>query len=337
MSTQAEPRSNVPAIAPVMAIAAGETASSAIAARERAAVEARFLVALHRPRSFDQCRLRLLTACKRPAFAAAARYAKPIGREEITGFSIRFAEEARALWGNLDVSAFLVFDDDERRIYRVIGTDLETNATDGVDVMIEKFVERRNVTSGMEVIGQRANKQGQTVYKVRATEDDLIVKVNAQIAKARRNVILSLIPADVKDECESLCIETSKDADAKDPAAARKQILDAFWQRGVTPEQIAELLGKPLEQINPAEFNLLRQYYTAIKQGEATWQDLVEAHGKKPVSGANGAKGEKGVDALRERLGGKSGKGSPASTQPSVSDSEIEQEDLELSRREEGR
>lgn len=308
-ATQAPETANrnlpVPQGGSTLPVAAGETSSSAIAARERAAVEARFLVAMQRPRDFDTAFARLTKACARPAFAEVARYAKPVGGQKVHGLSIRFAEEARVLWGNLDVSAFLVFDDEERRIYRVIGTDLETNATDGVDVMVEKFVERRVVRDGMEVIGQRQNTNGQVVYKIRATEDDLIVKVNNQIAKARRNIILSLIPADVKETCENLIIETMANRDAKDPGAARKAIVQSFFALGVEPKQIAELLGHPLETVNPAELTLLRSYYTALKDGEATWAEIVEAHGgtrAKPSNGEHGDGPARGTAGLRDSL-----------------------------------
>lgn len=284
-----------------------ETASATLAARERASVEARYLVAMQRPRDFDTARLRILKACRRPRFAEAARYAKPIGREKVHGLSIRFAEEIRVLWGNLDVTAYLVFDDEKRRIYRVIGTDLETNAADSVDVMVEKHVERRFAKQGQEVIAQRLNSNGQVVYIIAATEDEVHVKANNMVAKARRNVILTLIPADIKEEAEDECIKTVATRDAKDPEAARKAILDSFFQLGVMPQQVSELLAKPLEQINPAELTLLRTIYTAMKEGETTWAEAVETFGpggKAPMNGGNGGgiKPKSGVDALKQRV-----------------------------------
>jgi hypothetical protein len=290
-------------------VAAGETSSSAIAARARAEVEARFVYAARFPRVFQTARRRILDACLRPVFAAKARYAKPVGGKAVTGLSIRFAEEARVNWGNMDVTATLVFDDAERRIYRVQGTDLETNATDGVDVMIEKFVERRQPAKGQEVISSRLNTQGQLVYRVAATEDDLLVKVNNQIAKARRNVILTLLPADIKEEAEAQIIETQRNRDAEDPAAARKRLVDAFWAKGVTPEQLIELLGHPIEQVNPAELMLLRTYYQTLDDGEGTWAEIFEAHtnGKKPsVSATTTAETKpaaKGTEGLKGKLG----------------------------------
>lgn len=261
-----------------VAIAQGETASSAIAAREKASIEARFLMAMHRPRDFETCRRRLLDACKRPVFAELVRYEKPVGKEKIKGLSVRFAEEARVLWGNISVSSMVVFDDHEKRIIRTSGVDLETNAHEEVDIVVEKFVERRFVKDGMEVLGARQNSTGQTVYKIRAIEDDLTVKVNAQIAKARRNVILALIPADVKEECEQQSIDTMANRDKEDPDAARRKLLDAFWRNGVEPKQIAELLGHSTDKLTPAEMGMLRGYGTAMKEEGATWQDIVDLH-----------------------------------------------------------
>ncbi len=262
-------------------------------------------------------RSRLLDSCKRPGFAAKARYAKPVGGKDKFGLSIRFAEEARVLWGNIDVTTMLVFDDDFKRIYRVQGVDLETNATDAIDIAVEKFVERRKITAGMEQIGQpRANTYGELVYKVRATEDDLIIKSNNQIAKAKRNVILSLIPADVKEEAEAQIIETQRNADATDPQGAVKKIVDAFWALGVSPMQLEEILGHPMAQINPAELTLLRTYYSSLEDGEATWQDIIENHAATRSGATTAAAGAEtktaGSTGLKERVQGARASAAPA-------------------------
>jgi hypothetical protein len=322
-------------------VAAGETSSSAIAARARAEVEARFLYAARVPRDFMTSRRRLLDACKRPGFAAKARYAKPIGGGKVFGLSIRFAEEARVLWGNMDVTAMIAFDDAERRIYRVSGVDLETNATDGVDVVIEKFVERRNPSKGSEVIGQRLNTQGIMVYRIAATEDDLLVKVNNQLAKAKRNIILALLPADVKEEAEVQILETQKNEDAKDPQGAVKKIVDAFWPLGVTPAQLVELMGHPVEQTTPAELVLLRTYYQTLSEGEGTWGEIFEAHtaGKRPeatgaAAAASNATTKQGSAGLKERLGEKKAAESGAPAKSAAKESSDLDEDAALLRRE---
>jgi hypothetical protein len=283
--------------------APGETASASVSAREKAAVEARFMMAIGRPRSVDAARLRILDACRRPRFAEAARYLKPIGGgKKIPGFSIRFAEEVARLWGNLDITSAVVFDDAERRIYRVAATDLETNTSQNQDVIVEKRVERSFVKEGQVVVSRRLNSQGKETFLVEATEDDLHNKANAALAKVRRNLIHALIPADIREEAEETCIETMKNRDAEDPEGARKRITEAFWGIGVTPQQVEVLLGHPLAQINPAELTMLRSIYTAIKDGEATWDQSVEAYSKKAPAPAPakpaGPKRPRGLQAV---------------------------------------
>lgn len=297
--------------------ALAETTSTAVAAREKAAVEARFLMALKRVRNIDQARLRILDACKRPRFAESARYSKPVGNKRVEGLSIRFAEEAARAWGNIDIAAVVVFDDRERRIYRVTGTDLETNATQHQDVIVEKVVERRNVREGQTVVGSRTNTTGQRVYLIEASEDDLLNKSNAMISKARRNVILTLIPSDVCEEAEEVVVETLRDRAAKDPDGERKRIIDAFWGLGVTPVQLEEFIGKPLTVLNPAELNLLRAVYTAIRDGETTWQAAVEEQKPKSAGAPSAANApDKGAAGLKAKVGAKAEQAAPEQPTP---------------------
>lgn len=283
----------------------GETSAAATASRERAIVEARALVALHRPRDFEGARLRLLTACKRPGFARQARYAKPVGdKKTVEGLSIRFAEEARVLWGNMDVSASCVFDSELKSVYRIVGLDLESNASDTREIVIQKTVERKFPKPGDEVISSRQNSRNETTYLIRANEDALLVKENAQIAKARREVILSLIPADIKDECEQLCIDTMKRRDAEDPEGAKRDVLEAFFKVGVMPAQVATYLGHPVEAITPAELVKLRTVYTSLRDGEATWAEIMETVGKTDDAGAPAPEKtpKTGNAALKEKM-----------------------------------
>ncbi|HEX6643309.1 MAG TPA: YqaJ viral recombinase family protein [Gemmatimonadales bacterium] len=286
-----------------------ETSATAVAAREKATIEARFLMAIGRPRNPDQARLRILDACKRPRFAESARYQKPVGNgKKVTGLSVRFAEEAGRAWGNLDVSAMIVFDDAERRIYRVVGVDLETNWSTEQDVIVEKFVERLQVRAGDEVISKRTNSRNETTYRIAASEDALLTKANALVSKAKRNIILDLIPSDVQEEAEEMILATQKRQDAEDPAGARKRLLEAFWTLGVTPADVTALIGKPLEQVNPAELQLLRTVYTAVRDGETTWAEAVTELAGRFGTGAQtsappvAAAASGGTEGLRARL-----------------------------------
>lgn len=288
-----------------------ETAASAVAAREKAAVEARYLVAISRPRNPDNSRLRLLGRCKSPSFAEVAEYRKPVGGgKNATGASIRMMEEIARQWGNVDVQSQVTFDDTERRIIRVTATDLESNYAASVDVIIEKTVERRSPRSGDEVISSRTNSQNITVYRIRADEDAFLVKQNAAISKARRECIRAVVPGDLVEEALRECADARRGEVKKDPAAARKRLADAFFSLGVMPSQLCEYVGiQSLEVITEAQLETLRVAYASIKEGETTWAELVEE--KTPSKPANGDKTEgKGAAGLKSALGVK--KSAPA-------------------------
>ena len=178
-----------------------ETASTALAAAAKATVEARFVLALRRPRDIEDVRVRLLKDCRRPKFADAARYSKPVGKKKnpetgqweqnfVEGPSARFAEASLRHLGNIDVEALDIFDDERQRIIRVVATDLETNATTGGSVVVTKTIERHNLKRNQRPLRTRANSYGETVYIVEATDDEVANKVASAVSKMRRNLIL---------------------------------------------------------------------------------------------------------------------------------------------------
>ena len=111
-------------------LAAQETASAYVAAQAKAVVEARYVMALRRPRQWDQVRQDLLKECKRPSFAnnKSAYYRKPIG-DGVEGLGIRFVEVALRCMTNVLVETTMIFEDESKEIHRVSVTDLESNLT----------------------------------------------------------------------------------------------------------------------------------------------------------------------------------------------------------------
>lgn len=254
---------------------ANETASSVLAAQARAEIEARTFLALTRPRDVNQFRINVLQACRRPRFAGRARYAKPVGGgKKVVGLSIRFAEECARQYTNLDITSMVVTEDDERRVIRVRCTDLEANVTWSQDVVVEKTVERRAPRDGDEIVSKRVNSTGQPVYRIRAEDDALLVKQNALISKAARNLILDHLPSDIIEEAEDTILDTVRDEDAKDPTAARKRMVDAFYNAGVTPAQLEAHLGHKIDLTTSAEMQPLRTILNGILEGESTWAEL---------------------------------------------------------------
>lgn len=252
-----------------------ETSSSATAAQAEALVKAQYTAAMMRPRNVEDSRVRILDACRRPAFAEKARYAKPVGGQKIRGLSVRFADEAAKLFGNIRTSQSTTYDDDEQRIVEVTATDLETNLAKSQTVVIKKTIERRKPKDGQEVIGKRENSSGDTVYILRATDDEVFNKEANLCAKARRNLELQLIPGDILEEAEQTCIETSSNADAADPRAAVRKVIDSFSKYNIRPTELEKKLGHSVDNISPSELQELREIYTAISSGETSWYEIM--------------------------------------------------------------
>lgn len=254
----------------------GSLAVSAMAAKAKAEVEARYTIALHRPRSFEQARDTILAACERPEFAKGALYRKPVGGgKTVDGLSIRFAEEALKAMTNICTDAMIVWDDEEKRQIRVTVTDLETNTTYTDEILISKTVERRALKDGQEKLGERLNSYGDKVFIVAATEDDMANKVNAAKSKIIRNNGLRLVPQDILEEAEALIWHTLEKGGA-DSKAEVKKICDAFSAIGVKPKDLERYLGHTLDSISPKELVGLRGIYTAIKDQETTWKAVME-------------------------------------------------------------
>lgn len=265
-------------VAPVV-----ERSTTAAAAQAKAMVEARFIMALQRPRVIDEVRTRLLRACQRPGFAQMALYAKPVGRTTVEGPSIRFADEAVKCLGNVQVDEITVFENDDERHIRVEVCDLESNLAKSTTVLVKKTIERRQPRAGQEVVSQRETSRGDIVYLLRASDDEVVVKQAALVAKARRNLELQLLPQDILEECVEAIKMTRRNRAARDPDAARKAILDGFDTLGITPANLERIVGHPLAQCSPAEVDTLRTIYATIRDGQATFADYIaqaEAQGK---------------------------------------------------------
>lgn len=281
-----------------------QTAAIAVAEQAKALVFAHYELALRRPRDIEQSRQSLLKECKRPSFAAIARYNKPIGKG-ITGPSIRFAEACIRLYRNVMVTTQTVFDDEERRIINVKCVDVEENVSYNQDVTITKTVERRSIKAGEQPLKTRLNSQGAMLYILPATDDDILNKQNALVSKAIRTLGLRLIPADIIDECMDVVVETQNKQDAVDPDAAKRKMLDAFAGLGVSAADIAVYLAHPADVLTPKELADLRGIFQAIKDGELSWREVIDkgpivdetkqADQKKGVAGAQ-AKLDKGKE-----------------------------------------
>lgn len=286
-------------------------ATAALIAKARADIEARWTMALHRPRNMDQVRTMIMKECRRPGFAASAIYRKPIG-DGVEGLSIRFAEAAARCFGNIAMEVTQIYDDETTRVVRVSATDLEANITWPQDVTVSKTVERRQLRKGQKPVAERTNSYGDRVFLVEASDDDLLNKQGALVSKALRTCILRIIPGNLQDEAYDVCNAILKDAAAKDPDSARNAVCDAFSDQGVQPTDLEEWLGHKLDVATPAEIEQLRRLFVAIRDGEATWPEALSARAEQLASKAPKSKLDQAVAKVEEKKADPTAKGTSA-------------------------
>ena len=111
---------------------------------------------------------------------------------------------------------------------------------------------------------------------MKATDDELAMKTNALVSKARRNLILQAVPGWLIEEAIDQVRETARTKDAQDPDAAKRKLFDAFATVGVSAPQLAEYLGHG-NALSPAELEDLRGYFSGIKEGYTTWAAIIAA------------------------------------------------------------
>jgi hypothetical protein len=281
----------------------------AVAAAEsaKARIQSAFIMAMKNPRSVEDARARILESCKRTEFAKTVEYHKPIGGKKIPGKSIRFAEEAARAWKNLLTSTYVVHEDEALRRITIIVTDLEANLNHSQEIIVMKTVERKKPSEDREVLGQRINSEGEKVFIVRATDEEVQTKENGQISRILRNEILRMIPSDIQEEAVALARHTLAENDKKDPTAAKKQILDSFQSIGIWPKDVEAYLKHKVDNLSPKELEDLREVFAAIKTGESTWRDFMEqvkeeAEGSGDQAGTGSGKAVELTDAEKAEV-----------------------------------
>lgn len=234
------------------------------AATAIAAMQAQMQLALMNPRDIDLVRQKLHRAMSRFETADKATYSYPRGTTQVVGPSVYLAREMAIHWRNLTTGSAVIEDNDETRTVRVYAWDMETNIRKEMDVSFRKVVER---------------KVGNKTQTYPANERDLLELTNKASAKAERNVLLALMPDDLKRDAVVWAQDTVKKGMTDDPEAVRKKIVTSFGKLGVTPKELEAYLGRPLETLQGKaavnDLQTLRGVFSRMQEGESTWHMVV--------------------------------------------------------------
>jgi hypothetical protein len=261
----------------------------------QARIQSAYTVADSRPRNIEVIRQGVLRECSRPSFCAPdeskngsslAVYRVPRGSvkdangkwvtNNISGPTIRFAEMLLREWKYLSIEVNPMGEDDKQRHLQVLCTDYQSCNFTSEIVTVPKTIERKKLRDSDVPISQRTNSYGDTVYLVQATDEELAMRSNALVSKARRNLILQAVPGWLIEEAMERVRATARAKDAEDPDAAKRKLYDAFGSVGVSAKQLTEYIGHD-NALTPAELEDLRGFYSGIKEGFTTWAAVVAA------------------------------------------------------------
>lgn len=250
--------------------------SAIVAAQGRAEIEAAYMMALHRPRNLMAARVGLLEACKRKRFAEVGMYRKAVGGGNIVKqLSIRAAEEVLIQMGNIRVISQIIYEDGTQMRMRVTVTELEKGGTYSDEFTLQKVVERHK-TDGRIVVGQRQTSGGKQIFLVQATEEEMYIKQGARVSRIIRNCILRIAPSDILEDMRETIEATMAKAVDEDPKKERKRVIDTFFfSHAVSPEDLAEYLGHPVDAMTGAEIVELRQVFASLHEG-VRWADIMD-------------------------------------------------------------
>ena len=261
-----------------------------------ARIQSAYTMALRNPRDLriEMIRQNVLRECQRPSFCAPdeakygsslAIYAVPRGKVQVNGKwvenliqgpTIRFAEMLLREWGFLSIEVNPMGETDDYKLLQVVCTDYQSCNFTSEIVNVPKSIERKKQRGDDELISQRTNSYGDPVYLVKATDDEIAMKTNALVSKARRNLILQAVPGWLIEEAIAKVRETARQKDAADPDAAKRKLFDAFATVGVSAQQLSEFVGHG-NALSPAELEDLRGYFSGIKEGYTNWAAIIAA------------------------------------------------------------
>lgn len=277
-----------PFAAPIVAAPTG-AAAHALVQREVAEVQAMMVIAKAHPRDPRASVDRILMACARESLAESALYSYSRGGQEITGPSIRLAEELARSWGNMLCGVTELARLESRSECLTYAWDLESNFRDEKRFTIRHW---------------RDTKKGG--YAV-TEERDLYEMIANFGARRKRACILAVIPPDVTEAAIRQCEITLKTKGTVTPERV-KAMVEAFATLGVMREHIEKRIQRHLDSITPAQMVQMGKILNSLKDGMSevgAWFEMPEgAEGAQPPTTA--------TEGVRNKLAARRGGAAPA-------------------------
>ncbi len=233
-------------------------------ARAVAEVQAAVLVAQQCPRDMRRAWEEMKSACGRLALASRAFYSVP---NRGSGPSVHLARELARIFGNLDFGVRELRRDDDRA-----ESEVQAFAWD----------QQTNVRSTRSLIIPHARMAGRQRKPLTDLGDIYLNNQNVG-ARAVRECLFTILPADFVGEAQDLCRATIEKGDGKPLNQRVADMIAAFAGLGVKVAQIEARLDLKRGQWSAADVADLSVVFTSLKRRETT---VEQEFPPLPVTGA---------------------------------------------------
>jgi len=233
------------------------TDTSALGQIERAQIDMQIATARRYPRQLSLVKSHMLSFATLDEETAAGCFYTLPGRKggdgkPLQGASVRLAEIALSCYQHIRAGSRIIEDDGKFITAQGVVHDLENNVVISIEV-------KRRVTT----------KEGK-----RYSDDMIATTGNAACSIALRNAAFRVIPMalvkPVYEAAKRLAI-----GDGKSLVQRRAASVDHFAKLGISKEKVCETLGvRSIEDIQLDHLEILIGYATAIKDGDATVDDI---------------------------------------------------------------
>lgn len=222
--------------------------------RAVAEVQAAIIVAQQNPRDLGRAWAEMQQSCGRLALANRAFYSVP---NRGNGPSVHLARELARIWGNIDYGVKELRRDDDAH-----ESEIQAYAWD----------QQTNVRSTRSFIVPHAKMAG---GQRKALTDLGDVYLNNQNigARAVRECIFTVLPADFVAEAEDLCNATIKKGDGKPLEQRVTDLVEFSKGKGVTLAQLEAKVGRKRGQWTAQEVAQFQVVWSSITRGESRVED----------------------------------------------------------------
>jgi hypothetical protein len=222
--------------------------------RAVAEVQAAIIVAQQCPRDMLRAWAEMKAACSRLALAERAFYSVP---NRGSGPSVHLARELARIWGNLDYGVRELRRDDEAH-----ESEIQAYAWD----------QQTNVRSTRSLIVPHAKMAGGSRKPLTDLSDIYLNNQNVG-ARAVREALFTVMPADFVATAQDLCRDTIKKGDGVPLPDRIANMVTKFSEIGVKLGQIETRLGRKRGQWAADDLAELSVVYQSIKRGDARAAD----------------------------------------------------------------